>query len=209
MLSIFWQQPEPAGVFRNLPALHGAKADRTAFASDRRHAISTWLERDYDCRHGKPGEVSRRSLLTVRPSGLTGDFPRCHPLKDVIGNELPFRYVGARSANCCAPGSRAPLPRHICEFRSAEQAGVIRFTQTAPGICQERKPTAYQTRGSMFQRRRRPEATPQDQRELTDVELATVTGGVICSRDPATQFALWVATGFLPPSPNGPFLCWG
>ncbi len=61
----------------------------------------------------------------------------------------------------------------------------------------------------MFLDRRTQEAAPQDQRELTNVELAEVTGGVICSRDPAMQAAMWMATGFLPGTPNGQFLCWG
>ena len=53
------------------------------------------------------------------------------------------------------------------------------------------------------------EAAPQDQRELTDIEQTEVTGGMMCSRDPAVQAVMWVATGFLPGTPNGPFLCWG
>ena len=52
-------------------------------------------------------------------------------------------------------------------------------------------------------------ALQQNLRELTEAELSEVAGGVMCSRDPAMQTVMWVATGFLPGTPNGPFLCWG
>jgi hypothetical protein len=62
----------------------------------------------------------------------------------------------------------------------------------------------------MFLSRRKQEAvSAQDLRELTQAELSEVAGGVMCSRDPAMQAVMWVATGFLPGTPNGPFLCWG
>ena len=62
----------------------------------------------------------------------------------------------------------------------------------------------------MFLSHRTQEAARQQvQRELTQAELSEVLGGVMCSRDPATQTVMWVATGFLPGTPNGPFLCWG
>jgi hypothetical protein len=62
----------------------------------------------------------------------------------------------------------------------------------------------------MFLSHRKQEAVSQHgQRELTKAELSEVAGGVVCSRDPAMQTAMWVATGFLPGTPNGPFLCWG
>ena len=62
----------------------------------------------------------------------------------------------------------------------------------------------------MFLSRRNQEATrQQDQRELTQAELSEVAGGVMCSRDPAMQTVMWVATAFCPELPTGPFLCWG
>ena len=62
----------------------------------------------------------------------------------------------------------------------------------------------------MFLNRGTQEAARQQaQRELTQAELPEVAGGVMCSRDPAMQTVMWVATGFLPGTPNGPFLCWG
>ena len=51
----------------------------------------------------------------------------------------------------------------------------------------------------MFLSRRTQEAArQQDQRELTQADLSEVVGGVMCSRDPAMQTVMWVATGFLP-----------
>ena len=62
----------------------------------------------------------------------------------------------------------------------------------------------------MFLFHRTQEAAPQeDLRELTDIEQAEVAGGVMCTRVPAEQTVMWIATGFLPGTPNGPFLCWG
>jgi hypothetical protein len=85
---------------------------------------------------------------------------------------------------------------------------VIRFTAAAggpmPGFHSHQ---AWRT--SMFLSHQMREAVSQrDQRELTQAELSEVTGGVVCSRDPAMQTVMWVATGFLPGTANGPFLCW-
>ena len=65
----------------------------------------------------------------------------------------------------------------------------------------------------MFLSHRTQEEARQDQRELTKAELSEVAGGVMCSREPAVQAAMWFATGGMnigtPSGPNEPFICWG
>ncbi len=46
--------------------------------------------------------------------------------------------------------------------------------------------------------------------ELNEAEAAAVSGGVMCSRDPAVQIIMYMATaGMNVGSQNGPFICWG
>ena len=58
----------------------------------------------------------------------------------------------------------------------------------------------------MFLFHRTQEAAPQDDlRELTDIEQAEVAGGVMCTRVPAEQTVMWIATGLLPEPQMGRF----
>ncbi len=46
--------------------------------------------------------------------------------------------------------------------------------------------------------------------ELTEAEASAVSGGVMCSRDPAVQLVMYMATaGLSVGSQNGAFICWG
>lgn len=44
--------------------------------------------------------------------------------------------------------------------------------------------------------------------ELTEVQTSLISGGIMCSRDPATQFIMVAVMPFAV-SQNGPFLCVG
>jgi hypothetical protein len=46
--------------------------------------------------------------------------------------------------------------------------------------------------------------------ELNEAEASAVSGGVMCSRDPAVQLVMYMATaGMSVGSRNGAFICWG
>ena len=46
--------------------------------------------------------------------------------------------------------------------------------------------------------------------ELSPFEWSLVSGGVMCSRNPAVQIVMYMATaGVNTGTQNGPFVCWG